>query len=100
MNEGPVRIEHVRRGPAVQLTIDGAEITAFDGELLSTALLATGRMTFRRSERLREPRGLFCGIGICFECLVQVEGQGTVRACQTAVGEGMRVKTVAIGMHS
>ncbi|HET8678754.1 MAG TPA: (2Fe-2S)-binding protein [bacterium] len=100
MNGGPVRIEHVRRGPAVQLVIDGTEMTAFEGEVLSTALLAAGRMTFRRSEKLREPRGLFCSIGICFECVVRVEGLGTVRACQTAVRNGMRVETITVGMHS
>lgn len=100
MNRGPVRIQHVRRGPAVQLTIDGVDLMAFEGELLSTALLASGRIAFRKSEKLREPRGLFCGIGICFECRVDVQGQGTLRACQTVVREGMRVLTVAAEVRS
>lgn len=86
-----MRIEYVRRGAPLHFDADGVRVMAFDGENIATALLASGRIALRRSQKLREPRGLFCGIGLCFECLVQVDGLGTVRACQTLVREGMHV---------
>ncbi|MDR7519738.1 MAG: (2Fe-2S)-binding protein [Armatimonadota bacterium] len=91
MSGGSVRIERIRRGAPLQFEVDGVQVTAFEGEHIAAALLVSGRMVLRRSQKLGEPRGLFCGIGLCFECLVQVEGMGTVLACQTPVREGMRV---------
>jgi len=89
----PVRIESYRRGPALRVILDGVELLGFEGEYLSTVLMANGKMAWRRSLIRGERRGLFCGIGICFECLVQVEGRGIVRACQVRAFDGMRVRT-------
>jgi predicted molibdopterin-dependent oxidoreductase YjgC len=97
MTGGPVRVKHIRRGAPVRLTVDGVEVTGFEGEHLSTVLMADGRIAWRRSPKRREPRGLFCGIGICFECMVEVEGQGIVRACQTTARDGMHLRTVDSG---
>lgn len=97
MTGGPVRIEHIRRGAPLRLTVDGVETTGFEGEHLSTVLMASGRIAWRQSPMRKEPRGLFCGIGICFECLVEVEGQGIVRACQTTARDGMRLRTIDLG---
>ncbi|MDR7521726.1 MAG: (2Fe-2S)-binding protein [Armatimonadota bacterium] len=93
MSAGPARIERIRRGAPLRFEVDSVQVTAFEGERIAAALLVSGRMALRRSQKLGEPRGLFCGIGLCFECLVQVEGLGTVLACQTPVREGMRVAT-------
>lgn len=83
----------VRRGPPVTLRVDGREIEAFAGETIAAALLAAGVRCLRMSPRERAPRGLFCSMGICFECLVDVDGRPGVRACTTPVAEGMRVLT-------
>jgi predicted molibdopterin-dependent oxidoreductase YjgC len=77
----------------LHFTFDGLEVLACEGETIAAALFATGRCVFRITARNGEPRGLFCGMGICFECLVQVDGSPNVRACQTPVREGMRVET-------
>jgi sarcosine oxidase subunit alpha len=79
--------------PAREVTIwlDGKPITAREGEPLAAALYALGVRRLGLSPRRREPRGAFCMVGKCSECLVFVEGMGSVRACRTPVEEGMRV---------
>ena len=81
-----------QRGPAVTITVDGIPFQTFLGETVAGALLARGQRAWRRTPQ-GEPRGLFCGIGICFDCTVTVDGVPNVRACLTPVGDGMVVKT-------
>ena len=80
-------------GVRVCWTFDGQELHAVEGQTVAAALLAAGRRVWRTTTRCGEPRGLFCGMGVCFDCLVQVDGRPNVRACQTLVAEGMRVET-------
>lgn len=81
----------VRRGEPIELLVDGEAIPAYAGETIAAALTAAGRRVFRHAPRTGAPRGVFCGIGVCFECLVAVEGMGQVRSCVVAVRPGMRV---------
>ena len=88
-----MRIEpEMQRGQAVTITVDGVPIRAYLGETIAGALLANGRRAWRRTET-GEPRGLFCGMGICFDCTVTVNGVSNVRACVTPVADGMVVET-------
>jgi NADH dehydrogenase/NADH:ubiquinone oxidoreductase subunit G len=77
----------------VTVTVDGDPVQAYPGETVATVLLAAGRRTFRHTDQLHAPRGLFCGMGVCFDCLVTVDGQPNVRACVTPVHAGMVVET-------
>lgn len=91
-NEGCKRLEHdVGRGKPVTITVDGAPVGAYEGESIATALLASGRRTFRQTRRTGAPRGLFCGMGVCYDCTVHVAGTGEVRSCVTPVEAGMRI---------
>ena len=83
---------NVERGPRVTMTVDGQPFTAYQGETLAAALLAAGRRTFRHTEPGGHPRGVFCGIGVCFDCVVMVDGR-RLRACMTPVRDGMQVST-------
>lgn len=83
----------VRRGGSLTIYVDGHPLTAYAGESVAAALLASGRRTLRVTPRHRAPRGLFCGMGVCFDCLVTVNGVTNVRACMTAVDDGMRIET-------
>nr|WP_296775805.1 (2Fe-2S)-binding protein [Rhodococcus sp. (in: high G+C Gram-positive bacteria)] len=56
-------------------------IPAEPGQSIAAALIATGRRSWRRTRVGGEPRGVFCGIGICFDCLVTVNGEPNRRAC-------------------
>jgi predicted molibdopterin-dependent oxidoreductase YjgC len=84
----------VTRPEPVELLLDGRPIEAYPGESLATALLAAGQSTFRRTPS-GAPRGPVCNMGVCFDCLVRVEGLGEVRACMTRVTSGMVMTTDA-----
>ena len=76
------------------ITVDGERIEAAAGETLAAALTAAGKSTFRLTKS-GAPRGLFCGMGVCFDCCVTVDGRADERACLTRVRSGMRVETRA-----
>jgi predicted molibdopterin-dependent oxidoreductase YjgC len=76
----------------VALTVDGEPLVAVAGRSIAAALLAADRPVLRHSPG-GSPRGVYCGIGVCFECRVHVEGRGAVLGCVTPVEAGMRVTT-------
>jgi sarcosine oxidase subunit alpha len=86
----------VRRGEPITIMVDGVPVRAHHGETVAAALLADGRRVLRRTVRRRAPRGMFCGMGVCFECLVTIDGVEGVRGCMTAVSDGMRIETGSI----
>lgn len=90
------RVERgITRGPEVEILVDGHPVQAFEGETVAAALLAAGQRGLRTTARRGAPRGLYCGIGVCFDCVMTVDGQPGVRTCQTMVRAGMRVDSQA-----
>ena len=85
------RIEGLGDRPKVVFTFAGRAIEARAGDTIAMALWADGQTAVRRSSREGAPRGVFCNMGICYECLVVVDG-ATVRSCTTKVREGMCVE--------
>jgi aerobic-type carbon monoxide dehydrogenase small subunit (CoxS/CutS family) len=77
----------------VTFTFNGASCQATPGESLAAALLSSGVRPLRRSPRTGEPRGVYCGIGLCFDCIVTVDGRPNTRACMTLAADGMRVES-------
>jgi predicted molibdopterin-dependent oxidoreductase YjgC len=75
----------------VRFTFAGREVAARTGDTIAMALWSLGDIVLRRSSRDGAPRGVFCNMGVCYECLVVVDGT-TVRACTTVVRDGMRVE--------
>jgi predicted molibdopterin-dependent oxidoreductase YjgC len=86
-----LRLADVERGPAIRFTWNGTPVAAHDGETIAAALLAAGRRELRLTARGQEPRGFFCAMGVCFDCLVTVDGHPGVRACATLVRHGMEI---------
>jgi predicted molibdopterin-dependent oxidoreductase YjgC len=82
--------DDLARGPAVEVVVEGRPVTAYLGETFATVLLAEGHLATRRTVG-GSPRGVFCGMGVCFDCLVVVDGVPNTRACVTWVREGMDV---------
>ena len=80
-------------GREVRFTFDGRELTGREGEPVAASLLANGISVMRRTEKGHEPRGVFCGIGQCCECMVVVDGKPNIRSCITPLREGMRVES-------
>lgn len=94
-NEGlrvPVKAG-VERGRPLSFLFDDEPISAFEGETVAAALFAAGRRVLRTTSVTNSARGVFCGMGVCFDCLVIVDGELSRRACMTFVREGMRVET-------
>ena len=86
------RLEAVARGDPISFLVNGCLVQAYAGESIAAALLANGWRVFRNAGSSNSPRGLFCGMGICFDCLVTVDGVPNVRACMTMVREGCVVQ--------
>lgn len=80
-------------GDRVRFSFDGAAMDAPRGMTIGGALLVNGVRSWRLTRSDGRPRGVFCAIGVCFDCLVDVGGQGTVRACLVPVRNGDEVRT-------
>ena len=76
----------------VTVIVDGVSVTMPEGSMVSAAVFKTGKHAFRRSVT-GEPRGPLCGMGICFECRVTIDGEAHSRSCQTLCKHGMDVRT-------
>jgi len=79
-------------GPPVRLRFDGREIEALPGETIAAALAAADLVAVRQA-RSGAPRGPFCGMGVCFDCLVTVDGVGSRQGCLVPVRDGMTIET-------
>jgi len=86
-------LPHVERGEPFNVVVDGEVIQAYPGETIATVLTAIGRRVLHHTENGHSPRGVYCGIGLCFGCLVSVDGVPGVRACVTTVQPGMHILT-------
>ncbi|MCS0634754.1 (2Fe-2S)-binding protein [Streptomyces sp. LP05-1] len=80
-------------GPAFTLTFDGRDIPALPGQTVAAALWSAGATSWRSTRESARPRGLFCGIGVCFDCLVTVNDRPNQRACLVAAEPGDAVRT-------
>jgi predicted molibdopterin-dependent oxidoreductase YjgC len=78
----------------VTIFIDGQEIEAFEGESIAAAMYAAGMRVHRTTSKSGEPRGVFCNIGRCTDCIMKVDGQPNVRTCVTSVKEGMIIESL------
>ena len=85
--------EQLPVGPAnpIRFFFEGEEIAAFEGQSLAAALLAAGVRHFRETPASGAPRGPYCMMGVCFDCLLVVDGLPNVQSCMVAVRDGMRV---------
>jgi hypothetical protein len=72
-----------------QMIFRGAVVRAEPGQSVGAALVAAGILDWRTTREGGRPRGLFCGIGVCFDCLITVDGTPGQRACLVPAGDGM-----------
>ena len=89
-----VRIERgLERGAPFEFQVDGGSVQAFAGETVAAALMAAGRHALRVTAG-GESRGYWCGMGVCWECMMWLEDVGSVRTCQLAAAPGMRLRSL------
>jgi predicted molibdopterin-dependent oxidoreductase YjgC len=84
---------------AVDIVVNGRTIAAQEGDSVAAALLAAGELHFRMSPTADKPRGPYCLMGVCFECLVTIDGRANRQACMTAVRPGMTVTIAGAASH-
>lgn len=77
----------------VTIDVDGKKIKAKKGEMIIAALIANGIRINRYTLKKKEPRGIFCGIGQCTDCVMVVNGRINVRTCITPVVDSMVIQT-------
>ncbi len=90
-----LRVPKRHRGRPITIHVDGKRVAAYDGESVFAALLAAGIRTLRHpfKDQPETARGGFCGMGVCQECRVTIDGRPDGRACMTEVREGMEILT-------
>ncbi|GAA2264408.1 (2Fe-2S)-binding protein [Glycomyces scopariae] len=90
----PWRTDPIRPEPPqpVHITVDGQEVAGLQGQSLAGVLLAQDRTAWRTTTA-GGPRGVFCGIGVCFDCIATVNGESDVRLCMRRAQEGDAVTT-------
>jgi D-hydroxyproline dehydrogenase subunit gamma len=89
---GSLRID-ADRGAPIEFRFDGRPVQAYEGETVAMALWAAGTRALRRSPKQGAPRGVFCAMGACQECVVMVDGR-LRPSCMTAVAAGLDVRSV------
>jgi D-hydroxyproline dehydrogenase subunit gamma len=80
-------------GETLSLKVDGKPIRARAGDTVASAMLAAGIDRFRTTPVTESPRAPYCLMGVCFDCLVTIDGVGSRQACLVPVREGMAVET-------
>ena len=83
----------IKNEKLVDITVDGKRIKAYSGEMIASALVANGIKVFRYTEKYSHPRGIFCAIGRCTDCVMEVNGMPNVRTCVAPVEENMVIST-------
>lgn len=92
INEHPI-LGKKKNGRLIAFTFDGKILEGYEGEPIATALRESGVMIHRYTKKLNKPRGIFCAIGRCTDCVMVVDGKPNVRTCVTPLAEGMNVQT-------
>ncbi|MDO8775044.1 MAG: (2Fe-2S)-binding protein [Burkholderiaceae bacterium] len=77
---------------AVEILVEGRGVPAREGEMLAAALLNAGVVPFRHTPVSGQPRAPLCLMGVCFDCLVEVDGAQNVQSCMVQVRAGMKVR--------
>ncbi|MFM9445859.1 (2Fe-2S)-binding protein [Streptomyces acidiscabies] len=89
----PLRLVRARPGAAFTLTFDGHPVEALPGQTVAAALWTAGVVSWRTTRGNGTARGVFCGIGVCHDCLVTVDGRPNQRACLVPAEPGADVRT-------
>ncbi|MGC5566734.1 (2Fe-2S)-binding protein [Streptomyces sp. FR-108] len=96
----PLRLVGARPEPPFTVTFDERELTVLPGQTIAAVLWSAGVMSWRTTRGSGEPRGVFCGIGVCFDCLLTVNGRPNQRACLVRAEPGDVIRTQeGTGLH-
>ena len=83
--------KRLREGPTVRVTIDEADVAVPAGVSVAAAILLNNLGHCRTTPVSGEPRAPYCMMGVCFECLMEIDGEANRQACLVTVAEGMKI---------
>jgi len=86
------RLENDNEPSRVRVYLDGREVEAIEGETVASVLLVNGETPYRRTALSHAARAPFCMMGVCFECLVRIDGTYNRQGCMVPVRPGMRIE--------
>ncbi|WP_313624682.1 (2Fe-2S)-binding protein [Achromobacter sp.] len=89
------RLDEAQRqaqGAPVRVTVNGVELQCRQGDSVAAALFAGGVQACRDTAVNEVPRGPYCMMGVCYDCLVTIDGQANQQGCMTAVRDGMKIE--------
>ena len=86
-----LRIASIKRSEPITIFVNGRETLAYRGETVFAALQAAGYRILNRSKAIGEVRGGLCGMGVCYGCLVSINGLENQRACMVEVEANMEI---------
>ncbi|MEU6373072.1 (2Fe-2S)-binding protein [Streptomyces sp. NPDC046909] len=89
----PLELADAHPDPSFTVTLDGRDIEALPGQTVAAALWSAGVTSWRSTRGEGRPRGVFCGIGVCFDCLVTVNNRPNQRACLVPLHPGDAIRT-------
>jgi len=84
-----------RPGGTVTIYFEGQPVTALEGDTVAAAILAAGHAVTRLTPVSGTARGPFCMMGICFDCLLEIDGRAARQGCMVRVAEGLQVRRMA-----
>lgn len=87
-----LRIAFKSRGAKLTIFVNARACDAYEGETVHAALLAAGHRALRKTAKTNQSRGIFCGMGVCYDCLVTINGVPNQRACMTMVEDRMEIR--------
>ncbi|MFG2212172.1 (2Fe-2S)-binding protein [Streptomyces sp. NPDC048638] len=93
MARTPADLVGAQPDPPFEISFDGRPLTALPGQSVAAALWAAGILAWRTTRRAGRPRGAFCGIGHCHDCLATINGRPNQRACLVAAQPGDAITT-------
>ncbi|KLN53533.1 (2Fe-2S)-binding protein [Variovorax paradoxus] len=88
----PIDLPAAEQRKSIVIHVEGREIQVREGQTLATALLGAGVVPFRKTSVSGAPRAPLCLMGVCFDCLVEVDGSQNLQSCLVEVKNGMRVR--------
>ena len=77
----------------VRFTFNGEAYEGLQGQSVAAALIAQDQRVLRHTRFESNPRSIFCGIGLCFDCVVVIDGVANQRSCLVEISEGMKVQS-------
>lgn len=93
IEEHPVLGDQTAGRKKVRFLYNGTILYGFEGEPVAAALLANGIRIHRYTAKMHQPRGVFCAIGRCTDCVMVVNGVPNIRTCMFPLAEGTDVRT-------